>query len=69
MSNTNCLRGFKCPNCGSLEPFTISVEIGVEIWDEGSDMPTGDIEWTDDSVCKCPCGAVGTVGDFQSTAA
>ncbi|SNS00143.1 hypothetical protein SAMN04488503_2278 [Humidesulfovibrio mexicanus] len=66
MSNSNCLEGFRCPECGSYEPFDIEVKTTVTVYDNGS----GDMEhaeWDDDSQCTCvECGHMGIVGAFTS---
>lgn len=64
--NTNCLEGFKCPRCGALEPFRISVQKFVTMYDEGSEDDGNDTEWSKTSVCECvTCGKMGVVSDFQ----
>lgn len=65
--NTNCLKDFKCPKCGSFEPFDIVIDTVITIWDAGelSDTPYGCC-WTDESKCTCPnCGFHSTVAAFQ----
>ena len=64
--NNNCLDGFKCPECGSFEPFRITCTATIEMWDDGSDNHEG-IDWEDDSPCLClSCPHVGTVKTFTS---
>ena len=65
--NTNCLQGFRCPKCGSIEPFYIDVVTSVRMWDDGSDLGYGaDLEWEDDSYCMCgECSHDGKVKDFN----
>jgi len=65
--NVNCLEGFKCPECGVLEPFYIEVITTVTMFDEGSDNH-GDLTWEDDSYCVCSeCEYEGKVKDFKTT--
>ena len=69
IENNNCLAGLKCPACASLEPFVISVQTSVLMYDDGDD-PTGkhsaDIEWEDDSFIECyACKKQGVVSDFN----
>lgn len=65
MANSNCLDGFQCPKCGSLEPFTICAQVMCTVYDEGTDE-YGDVEWEDDSYCRChKCDHTGVVKDFQ----
>ena len=53
MTNTNCLRGVKCPNCGNDDRFFINAVITCFVTDEGSE-PNGDHFWDDDSFTVCP---------------
>ena len=64
--NTNCLDGMRCPKCQHLEPFSISVHLMVDMWDDGSEGPSSDMEWDGDSTCMCvACRFTGKVYDFQ----
>lgn len=66
VSNTNCLEGMRCPECGALEPFTIFVKTAVRMWDDGSEDTYGDQEWDDGSYCMCDaCTFSGMVMDFR----
>ena len=66
MSNTNCLEGFRCPRCGSDAEFRIEVCTVVTLTDDGSDYDGADLEWQDDSYCRCTaCDHPGTVKDFR----
>lgn len=67
MSNTNCLKGMRCPNedCKSYGPYRISVTSVAEMWDDGPDDP-GYPEFTDDSYCQCVmCSLEGSVFEFK----
>jgi len=65
--NTNCLEGFRCPKCGSLEPFYIETNIVVKVYDSGTEEQEGDTEWDDDSYCRCgTCDFAGDVEDFKA---
>jgi hypothetical protein len=74
-SNSNCLTGFRCPECGSDGPFKIeavaisrSRQTGsFTVWDNGTE-DYADVQWHDDSYCQCVmCGDSGKVRNFQST--
>jgi len=63
--NTNCLAGMRCPKCGALEPYSISLICWLTIYDDGTDFPTQDVRWTDDSGCEClSCHYLARVRDF-----
>ena len=63
--NTNCLRGMRCPSCGSLGPFVITVLTTVLMSDDGSEE-IGDLEYMGGSPCVCfVCGELGTVDTFS----
>ena len=63
MPNTNALKGFRCPNCGSEGPFHIICQVPLCI-DDGID----DFEctnWEPDSWCQCAnCEFAATARDF-----
>ena len=68
MSNSNCLEGVKCPNCGSLGPFRIwaTMEGWAEVDDDGVVDHQGDVEWEDTSLCQCfECGNRSDVAGFK----
>lgn len=68
MENTNCLEGFRCPRCGSLEPFRIEITTTATVWDEGSG-DTEDHEWDGSIYCECVCCPYhGKVADFSTEA-
>ena len=63
--NTNCLEGFKCPECGSYEPFMIALNTVGKVFDDGV-AETFDNEWDNASWCQCcGCDHYGTVADFR----
>lgn len=67
MSNSNCLTGFRCPECGSEGPFSIEALSLFTVYDEGTDDHS-DVQWDDNSYCQCVmCGDSGKVRNFQST--
>lgn len=53
MSNSNCLEGLCCPNCGQHHRLVISGRAFFEVTDSGSEA-LGDHEWDDDSLTRCP---------------
>ena len=65
MKNTNCLEGFKCPNCGHTESFKIWAEAEFDFEDEGS----GDyscVTFDNLALCTCSkCGHASEVRDFK----
>jgi len=65
--NTNCLKGMKCPECGSESPFNIVCFVMMDVSDGGCDGITdGDADWNDDSYCQCRnCLHEGEAGDFK----
>jgi hypothetical protein len=70
MTNTNCLAGIKCPECGYEDRFFICAPITADVTDDGSEIAKnrGDFEWDSDSRIEChDCGATGTVGRFSLT--
>lgn len=63
--NTNCLAGFRCPNCGSRGPFRISATSLFTISDDGS-WDFGEIEYDSGSYCVCAaCDHDGIIHDFE----
>jgi len=63
--NENCLAGMRCPCCGALEPYEIGVAGFITVHDYGTGFYE-DVEWTDDSSCRClTCGHCAQVSDFQ----
>jgi hypothetical protein len=67
MTNTNCLRNIKCPDCGNEELFRIAAMTIATVTDEGTE-DHGDMEWDDDSYAECAaCYRHGTLKDFEIT--
>ena len=67
MPNTNCLEGFKCPECGHDESFFINVTSSYEalMTDAGVVQGKGDADYDRNSACRCGhCAHQGVVGDF-----
>jgi len=69
MTNSNCLRGIQCPECGSEGPFWITVETLVLMNDDGGWSETsGDTDdWGSWSFIRCnKCDEAGIVSEFRS---
>jgi hypothetical protein len=65
MTNTNCLEGFGCPNCGADDAFYIEAAIEVLVRDDGTEDQGGDYIWSQDHRCRCAaCKHYGRVSDF-----
>ena len=67
MSNTNCLKGMRCPNedCKSYGPYRIVATATVEMWDDGADDVAG-FDWEDTAYCQCVlCSYEGSVFNFK----
>jgi len=69
LSNTNCLVGFRCPECGSYGPFWIDAVIHARVLlsDAGTvEEDPSSTEWEDSAECSCQeCDHSATVQDFQ----
>jgi hypothetical protein len=66
MSNTNCLEGVRCPQCGYEDGFYISTLVELYVADDGPKDQGGDHEWEAGSPCRCgSCGHQATVRDFR----
>jgi hypothetical protein len=67
MTNTNCLSGVKCPQCGQEDRFLIFSTILAEVTDEGADVAHGsDWHWDDSSMARCPeCDRDGPLAEFR----
>lgn len=64
MSNTNCLKGMRCPACQSYGPFRIVSAATILMSDDGSEE-IEHIEWKDHAWCRCEeCKREGTVVEF-----
>jgi hypothetical protein len=67
MPNENCLKGIRCPKCGHTDDFYIVGQSTFHTMDDGTEGHT-DVEWDDDSSCRCgnsDCEFVGDLRDFQ----
>jgi hypothetical protein len=65
MTNTNCLEGDRCPNCGQDDRLLITGAAEFSVTDSGSEA-LGDHAWGDDNPARCPqCGYDGTLGNFR----
>jgi|WetSurMetagenome_2_1015567.scaffolds.fasta_scaffold414652_3 hypothetical protein len=65
MPNENCLKGFKCPECGQEDEFNIQVTVMATMVDQGTTDYFGDVEFSGDSHCACPeCHHRGIVDEF-----
>lgn len=65
MTNTNCLKGVRCPKCGFEDKFIIHAKVDVEVTDEGTEDAGGEYYWDDTHYCKCTgCKYEGTLADF-----
>lgn len=67
MSNTNCLAGIKCPQCGNEERFLIFATVLMDVTDGGADNADGsDTHWDDASMTTCPeCDRDGPLAEFR----
>ena len=65
MPDTNALKGFRCPNCGSEGPFHIVCQVPLCVDDEGADSDFMDYSFDATSHCLCPtCTVDGPVSYF-----
>jgi DNA-directed RNA polymerase subunit RPC12/RpoP len=66
--NTNCLVGFRCPECGSYGNFWIDAMILARVLmsDNGTvEQDVQSTDWDDDSAVEClTCGHSATVSEF-----
>ena len=69
MKNQNCLNGYTCPECGSLEPFWIKATIYADVLmtDNGTEETKNtETVWEDNSNFRCTaCGFSGEAVEFQ----
>lgn len=66
--NTNRLAGIRCPKCGSYEPFYITCQVVLTVFDDNS-THTSEADWNDESDIICgelTCQHYGVVADFRS---
>lgn len=67
MTNTNCLEGVACPQCGQEDAIDVVSTHWVQVTDDGTDFTAhdNDEEYGDDSPALCPdCTYAGKWGDF-----
>ena len=65
MANSNCLEGFKCPECGYEDEFLIVAMAEFRVTDDGTTEFT-DVDWTGGNICKCAkCDHYGKVWNFD----
>jgi hypothetical protein len=69
--NTNCLKGWKCPECGSEEPFkifSVTITADIVLSDDGTvEDDVHNTDWEKWSPAECmECGHEGRVIDFCS---
>jgi hypothetical protein len=66
MPNDNVLIGISCPNCKSEGPFDIDCTARFTVWDDGTNLEYGVLDWEDNSLCSCKnCGFKGKVYNFK----
>jgi hypothetical protein len=67
MTNENCLKGIRCPQCGNQDRFLIVARIMVDVTDAGADIANGPgMEWDEDSLTICPeCDRDGPLREFR----
>ena len=65
MTNSNCLQGIACPQCGNDAMISIEVWTLAVVTDDGAET-YGDMQWNSDSYAECPdCEHCGTLGEFR----
>ncbi|MGC4089430.1 MAG: hypothetical protein QM756_16385 [Polyangiaceae bacterium] len=66
MSNTNCLRGVRCPECGNAETFYIEIPLVATVTDEGVQDVSGEHYWDEGSFARCAeCDEGGLMSRFM----
>ena len=68
MTNTNYLKGFRCPKCGYEDDFFICALVSVKVTDEGPEDMGSQHNFDEESECTCGsylCTFDGKVRDFQ----
>lgn len=67
MTNSNCLEGARCPECGQDNAFHVVGTAVFTVHDDGTDEGRN-IDWESDSSTYCAeCDWSGTWGDLSST--
>jgi hypothetical protein len=65
MTNSNCLEGIACPQCGNDAMIYIEAKTLAVVTDDGAET-LGDMEWDDGRFAECPeCRHHGTVAEFR----
>lgn len=65
-TNSNVLDGLKCPECGSLGPYSILASCFATVTDDGIEE-TKEFSWQESAYCRChSCDYQGTVDDFNN---
>jgi len=65
MTNDNCLKGIKCPQCSQSEHMRITAQVVCDVTDYGSES-LDDHFWDEDSFTQCPeCKFEGKLIDFR----
>lgn len=65
MTNTNCLEGMRCPNCGQEDRFKIQGTCMFDVTDNGSEA-CGNHEFNGESYCQCTeCDRYGKLAEFR----
>jgi len=68
VANTNCLAGFKCPECGFEDCFRIEITTMIDVYDDGTEGFVTNTEWDRNSTCICVnCDKIGKVSDFYAS--
>ena len=67
MTNTNCLAGIRCPECGNEYRLLIHGIVRLSVTDEGAEPADGcDWHWDDSSLTICPdCDRDGPLAEFR----
>ena len=65
MTNSNCLEGIACTQCGNDRMIYIEARTLAAVTDDGAET-FGDLEWNADSYAECPvCHHRGTLREFR----
>lgn len=63
--NENCLKGKRCPKCGSYGPFAILAEAWFKVDDTGT-CDAEDVSWDNNHLAICSaCNYKGKFGTFD----
>jgi len=65
MTNTNCLEGIACPQCGQADRFKIEAKVLMNVSDDGSEDCGLGHHWDAQSFCQCvKCGHSAELSTF-----